>query len=518
MKNRFFSALACLALLSGTVVAQTQYEAARVSGLELNGTARFVGMGGAMGALGADISTIGSNPAGIGMYRSHELSTSLSWNSFSADTQSYESHKNRMSFDQLGFVYAFKVGNETDLRFVNFAFNYHKSKNFTRQLAAGGSLNGLSQTQQMANMVNHLSVGNIDDVYNYGDYDDIPNPYNNYSYPYLGVMGIRTELVGIDANDKPIGWNGISNGYFSREKGGIDSYDMNLSINVQDRYYFGLTLGIDGINYRKDSYYTEDIVDGAHSGYYELDNYYKLEGVGVDLKLGAIIRPIEDSPFRIGAAIHTPKWYELTEKYTAQVGSELDYDGGLEHFSARESLEDYVNGVNLRDYTMTTPWKFQLSAGTTVENMIALGAEYEYMDYSTARMRYKGGDKIREQNANVREDLRGVHTVRVGMEARLAPEFSVRAGYNFSTAAFKKGAYKALDYNDMRTDVDYENSFEKHTISAGLGYRGENFFADLTYKYNTYKSDFYPFSADALRAANVDNSRHQVLLTLGVRF
>ena len=34
-----------------TATAQTQYEAARFSSSELNGTARFVGMGGAMGAL-----------------------------------------------------------------------------------------------------------------------------------------------------------------------------------------------------------------------------------------------------------------------------------------------------------------------------------------------------------------------------------------------------------------------------------------------------------------------------------
>jgi len=49
-------------------MAQTAYDAVRYAGDELNGTARFVGMGGAMGALGADISTIGTNPAGIGLF------------------------------------------------------------------------------------------------------------------------------------------------------------------------------------------------------------------------------------------------------------------------------------------------------------------------------------------------------------------------------------------------------------------------------------------------------------------
>ena len=45
---------AVLTMSASALFAQTQYDAARITGTELNGTARFVGMGGAMGALGAD--------------------------------------------------------------------------------------------------------------------------------------------------------------------------------------------------------------------------------------------------------------------------------------------------------------------------------------------------------------------------------------------------------------------------------------------------------------------------------
>ena len=385
MKNKFLLVLSAFALLSAGAMAQTQYETARLTGSELNGTARFVGMGGAMGALGADISTMNTNPAGIGLYRSNEISTSFGFNNTQTKSGTYDSDKTRWSWDQLGFVYSHQIGTATDLRFVNFGFNYHKSKNFNRAFAAEMGLNGLSQTQQMANMVNHLSAGQIDDVYNYGDVEGLQNPYNVYNYPYLGVMGIRSELVGIDEYERPMGWYGESNGYIGREIGGLESYDLNLAFNIKDRFYLGLTMGINNVNYRMNSYYTEDIYDGPHSGFYELENYYRLEGAGVDLKLGAIFRPIADSPFRIGAAIHTPMWYTLTEKYTAKVYDKLTYDFGepeLEQFECTEAVEDYVNGVTLRDYEMTTPWKFQLSAGTTIANMIAVGAEYEFQDYS----------------------------------------------------------------------------------------------------------------------------------------
>ena len=55
--------LATLGLLvaAAPISAQTVYDAAKITGKDLNGTARFVGMGGAMGALGGDISTIGTN-------------------------------------------------------------------------------------------------------------------------------------------------------------------------------------------------------------------------------------------------------------------------------------------------------------------------------------------------------------------------------------------------------------------------------------------------------------------------
>ena len=43
--------------------AQDIYKVESLVGSDLNGTARFVGMGGAMSALGADLSTMNSNPA-----------------------------------------------------------------------------------------------------------------------------------------------------------------------------------------------------------------------------------------------------------------------------------------------------------------------------------------------------------------------------------------------------------------------------------------------------------------------
>ena len=99
--------LAVLGLLASTtpVVAQTVYDGAKLTGKDLNGTARFVGMGGAMGALGGDISTMGTNPAGIGLFRSSDVMTSFGFSAYGTESKYLDnklnSDKSRASFDNI---------------------------------------------------------------------------------------------------------------------------------------------------------------------------------------------------------------------------------------------------------------------------------------------------------------------------------------------------------------------------------------------------------------------------------
>ena len=128
------------ALLSATsVVAQETYENANLITEDLNGTARYVGMGGAMEALGADISTISSNPAGIGLFRHSTANISGGLITQSGAPSFAKGDKTNASLDQIGFVYSMKTNRNS---YLNFGFNYHKSKNFDYILAAAGNLGG----------------------------------------------------------------------------------------------------------------------------------------------------------------------------------------------------------------------------------------------------------------------------------------------------------------------------------------------------------------------------------------
>lgn len=548
MKKRLFS-IGMLAMAAVAAVAQTQYDAARFSGSELNGTARFVGMGGAMSALGADISVIGTNPAGIGLFRSHDLSLSFGFNKNVTNSNlggtEVKDERTRASFDQLGFVYSTKIGNKTDLRYFNIGFNYHKMANFNRQFSSRGNLNGSSLSWQMQDMM--LGTGAYQNQASYDALLDAENPYTSSAYygtPFLGSMGVRTGLVddvtGNDGSFGMMGWNGASGDYYSREEGGINAYDFNLSFNVQDRFYFGATLGVYDVNYSRYSSYYETVLDdkGNDNGSFQLNNWFTTDGAGLDLKLGVIVRPMEYSPFRIGFAVHTPIWYSLNDRYTATLGT--DILAFPEKYT--ENLSDYYapDASYLLEYQLATPWKFNVSMGTTFSNVLAVDAEYEFANYAKARYKDAGGYDLAAANGAVDKYLKNVHTFRIGMEAKFTPQFSFRAGYNYVTSPIADNSARYVpnlstnkaDYiwfDETRTDPEYHNLKARNTLTLGLGYRGKFMYADVAYKYDFYKSDFYMFDdyrfsndgnsiVNRNSAAAVNHDRHQLLLTLGVKF
>ena len=142
MKRIIFIFMSVVSAVS--VFAQETYENANIAAEDLNGTARYVGMGGAMDALGADISTIATNPAGIGLFRHSTVNASFGFVSQADGNDFANGKKTNMSFDQIGFVYSRRTGRNS---FLNMAFNYHKSRNFDYILSAADALNGASQNK-----------------------------------------------------------------------------------------------------------------------------------------------------------------------------------------------------------------------------------------------------------------------------------------------------------------------------------------------------------------------------------
>ena len=63
-----------LLCIGNLTFAQNELDALRFSRTEWSGTARFIGAGGAFGAVGADFSALSTNPASIGLFKKTEIS------------------------------------------------------------------------------------------------------------------------------------------------------------------------------------------------------------------------------------------------------------------------------------------------------------------------------------------------------------------------------------------------------------------------------------------------------------
>ncbi len=514
MKTRY-QLLAAAVLMTAQLSAQETYQNTKLVQNELNGTARYVGMGGAMEALGAEISTISSNPAGLGLFRSNQVTISgglvaqggeTTEPSYGGTQISIDGNKVNASFDQVGVVYAMPSGRNG---YLNFGFAYHKSRNFDQILTAAHSLDNASQNKL-------TSV-----KYPYGsDYN-----WNGVDANYESLMTPIT-----DTNGRQVGMdylNGTQYVFGQYQKGYIGSYDFNISGNINDRVYLGVTFGLHDVNYRSNSFYAEDLENNATADVWE---DLRIDGTGFDVKMGVIVRPIEESPFRFGVYVHTPTWYDLTLRGASDIT--MDDDQG--------DPVDRGNSAGY-DYKVYTPWKVGLSLGHTVAQSLALGLTYEYADYGKLDNRINDDDYYGWEYSSYSDDamndhteatLKGVSTLKVGAEWKATPSISVRLGYNYVSPMFEEDGFRDGSIESpgsaYATSTDYTNWKDTNRFTCGLGYSHKKFFADLAYQYSQTNGTFYPFMSyyddsdsaydNIADGVSVSNKRHQVLLTLGYKF
>ena len=537
--NRFFLLAALLPVLG--MQAQTSYEAASLLNTDLSGTARYVGMGGAMSALGADISTMGTNPAGTALYRSWDAALSFGGNWVTQHTQTGSNHNRAFSsygsMDNIGMVIANKKSNEDILRFVNFGFNSRNVKRFDGKMGMASALDGLSQTIQMAGQ----AWQNYDFV-NYTSFDpNSPNSlynrnyYDNYNYGWLTLLGADADLMGIYAPKDEEGnlqydeegnvvedyWYRLANGcnYTERLSGGIDAFDFNLSFNLADAVYLGVTLTTYDVDYRLESTYSESFADGG----YTLQNFYSTTGSGYDFKFGVILRPFVESSFRLGLSATTPTVYSLRDCSRAIIDSEFSYyDEEKEQmafvsFGMDKQSPDAYNADCYTHYTVVAPAKYNVSLGGTIGRSLALGAEYEYDNLGAIVLYDEYGNANAPMNEHTAKNFTGRHTLRFGAEKTFGT-FYTRLGYNFQTGGYGQDAWKMLLLNSVQTNTAYTNLKNTQNFTCGIGFRGDVFYADAALLYSMQKADFYPFEVLELQATSLSRKHVKGMMTLGMRF
>ena len=548
MKKKVFAFLLCgLPLLMS---AQDAFDVLQMSQTDLRGTSRFPSMAGAFTALGGDLSTLSQNPAGIGVYRNSDLGITLGLDFNSSKAGMNTLNETKFNVNNVGYVGAIRLDSES-LPNLNFGFTYNRIKSFNRRYVGGVANIETSMSNYIAEgFVNRNPSGPYTDADLY--WTDNFNPYFDGYAPWAAVttfdMPTWTDgYVGIinAYGEKMIGLyeEGITNGFANyevEERGHADEYNIAFGGNISNKLYFGLDFGILDLDYRSFQAYEEsltnayimaddndlfmsELTDVNTKADWGLYNYLHSEGTGVNFKFGLIWKPTQ--ALRIGAAFHTPTYYDMRDTYYVGASLKAYQDGNQLYSAEKGSNEGYDYSSN---YTIKTPWRFTGGLAGVIGTSGIISLDYEYVANETMRIGNDRGDDYPDVTYNVKTYFKPSHIIRVGGEYRVDPNWSLRAGYSFKTKQVESGVDK-YDYKNIATvgtnpAYQYDNTVQH--ITCGVGYHYKSFYADMAYVHQIRESVYNAFSPyddenyDYIPnvSADVKDNNNRISLTLGMRF
>lgn len=495
MKNKLLVAI-CIFFASDASFGQTDADVLRFSMLNYGSTARSLAMGNSFGALGADFSSLATNPGGIALYRRSEFSVSPLFSNRNINSEYIKNNTSdnffKFAFGNLGMVWA-GTRDKASSPWKGFAFGigYNKTNDFSGRYVA-----------EAGNAKNSL-LDNYLEQLNGTDPDDIPA-----FYPFDIDLAWQTFLIDtIDDAGTPYYYSAIPfAGTLQRKsvetRGGQGEWDFTFGGNYNDMLYMGFTLGITTLRYREESTW-EEIDNQDTIPYFERFEYnqtLETSGSGINLKAGLIFKPAD--AIRLGLAIHSPTWSTLVDEYSTSIRTDLD-DG---------VIRDYTGPVFVPfDYNVTTPFRVITSVGLIIGKQLAFNADYEFLDYSQGRIRPVDRTFTADfapVNKSIRTKYTSSHQLRAGLEWR------------FEQLRFRAGGFYATSPFESALRVSKETDLSRYGITGGLGFREKKYYVDLAYAWSKVGSYLLPYSLNNQKTEGITFSQtdNRVLITVGFLF
>lgn len=543
--NKRIIAAAILALPLA-MMAQTAIDAYQLSRYDLRGTARFMSMGGAFTALGGDLSTLGQNPAGIGVYRKSEVGITadidIQGTKTITPTGSFNNDQTKAYCTNLGYVGSFYTGLDI-MPYFQFGFNYGRAASFDRRYkGTNGAMN--------ASLTSYLAGYTTAEGWPASDLSGTNDNYYAYNAPWMSMLGYNGFLFNAPEGSTsytPL-WNSSTTGASSfdvEEKGYVDEYNINVGGNFTDLVYWGIGVGITDIEYTQRAYYSEsltgatvpnlEVVNESNGAYlnsdgttttgnaaFGLSNYKHISGTGFNFKAGVIIRPIEQ--LRIGLAVHTPTYYDLDQNSIC----DLDYDYSTMPAEATAAMKYTGSPEDPVSYKLRTPWRLMLGVAGVIGNKGLVSVDYEYRPYQNMLIKDKSGDTFNDLKSDIKSYYDAAHIIRLGAEYRVSKQFSVRAGFAYestpTSATVREGRDMVYTSNpdDTGTNPAYTLDNQAVYYTAGLGWHHNGFYADAAYVHKYRSSTYHPFTPNTYTAdpasSKVEMSSNNIVISVGYKF
>lgn len=480
-------------------LAQSEVDALRYSQTYFGSTARSIGLAGATGALGADLSTLTNNPAGVGLYKRSEivvtpiLHEGITESMYISNTE--ENNNYNFDLQNAGVVFSFNaLEQHSSWKNFQFAFGFNRLRNFNNEMTVAGH-NGAVDGTIMRPFYDYAT--------NYGTTNLSPDELVS-SAAFDALLAYEADLLydvdGNSDNGYQWGYDAIYGGVYQQKdiktSGTHDEVFLSLGGNYNDKLYLGATVGIQSIDYRKESTYYEADTQDTIPVFNSLTKYDNLEttGSGVNLKLGAIYRA---APWlRLGLAYHTPTFFgDMRDVYSSSMESSLTYDpdeGAVNNESERSAGEF--------NYELITPSRVITSATFLIRDYGLISVDYELVNYSKATL---DSDTFGFSDSNdfMESNFKRQGNLRLGTEWRYG-HFYARGGYALYGSPYKNGG----DFG--------ETTFK----SFGFGYRDGSFSLDFAYLNSQMSDTYFFYDSDYAPQAVNEYQENQYVVTFGFQF
>jgi hypothetical protein len=481
--------------------AQTIDDILKVSYQSYEGTARFAAMGGAFGALGGDISSIGINPAGLAVFRRPHISVTSSLNHVYNNSGFAGVYANSArpyaGISSIGAVIA--AENEGKNNWI-FGITYLKKANFNRRTVTGR----ISDEKSIIDYFSAKANENTD--FFAPDYLNSHNAFYDYNpLDWDVVMAYGTHLIDWDGN----GYYGTLDGsdrvyqqINSTLGGSSGEITLNFGFRSGDKFYAGALFGITSLKYRRQAVYSEYAHENNTSGLERLiyNTNLKISGRGLNYKIGVIYKPVQ--AIRLGLSFHSPDrfylpYWKIKEDDLPNVMNNM-YSASMEALYRADEIP-LRDGPNEDFYLffekVKTPYKATGSIAFVFGKLGLVSMDCEYADYSLIRL--GGNDPAGQFNADIGNYFKSTVNLRFGTEIWIK-NFALRAGY----------------MHNQSPDKNYDLSSQ--TGSVGLGCKFGRLNIDMAY-IQTNTTDYYTHYHDANRITeNLKNRR--LSLSLGWTF
>lgn len=479
--------------------AQYEGDALKFSGTESSTTARFGALGGQQTSMGGDLSSIYGNPAGLGMFSRSEFAFTVGLNNYKNKSdflgQSTSSSVFNPTINNIGIVFhspVSKFGGDTKkgLVAVNYGIGYQKNNFFKNKLNLSGTTNenGLSDF--------FADEANLDGA------TDPKNLFTETAYTaYFGYL-----INGANGSYSPNTYSDSDQTINVLSKGGQSNIDFSMGLNFGNNFYIGAGIGIASINYSSQQTINElgDFLYDYESPVnpvpefnprriYNADFYknYDTEGSGVNFKIGAILKPVNE--LRLGLSLETPTYYNITDNYYESLSYVSPYN------KAVYGDQNFPLSYNLR-----TPLKLNGGVSYIFNNKGFISADVNFIDYSTIKFTSNESATDRNVNNRIQSDYKDVVNFGVGAEYKVSNEFALRAGYRYMGDPYVKSSI--------------DNSVNRY--SGGFGYRVGNYSIDAAVMLYDSKDGYsaYTLSGRNEPYADITKTTTRVSLTFGARF